>query len=107
MDSANSISCNSEAQCIVTVNGASTNYDYNNVVLTVKMTATYNTYYGFEKTQDVTTQKEVKVSCDIGGSGMDKAVFFEGIEETYQIQKDSLKLTWEVVSVSGTVTRIS
>ena len=105
-DSANSISCNSQAETKITVTGASTNYDYNNVVITFKVTATYNTFSGFEKTEDVVSTEELTVSCDIGGGGTGRVVVFKGRDKSYQIEENTAKIEWEVVSISGTVTRI-
>ncbi len=104
--SPNSITCNSKAEYQMTATGASSNYDYNNVVVTVKVTAIYNTFSGFEKTENVEVSKELTITCDIGGSGTGQVVIFEGREQSYQIEKNSLDVSWEVVSVSGTVARI-
>lgn len=105
-DAPNSISCNSKAECEVDVSGASSNYDYVNVVLTVKVSGTYDTFKGFEKTEDVAFSEEVVITCDIGGSGTGRIVAFEGIEKSYQIIENSIDYELEVVSISGSVNRV-
>lgn len=105
-DAPNSISCNSKAECKVDVSGASSNYDYVNVVLTVKVSGTYDTFSGFDKTEDVAFSEEVVITCDIGGSGSGRVVAFEGIEKSYQIIENSIEYELEVISISGTANRI-
>lgn len=105
-DSPNSIGCNSQAECKIDVKSASSNYDYKDVTLTMKITAIYDTYEGFEKTNDVVSVEEITVKCDVGGNGTNRVVIFEGIPQKYQIAEDSLGIEWEVVSVSGSVDRV-
>ncbi|MBR3975686.1 MAG: hypothetical protein IKJ88_07490 [Clostridia bacterium] len=100
--SPNSISCNSQAECSFNIKSASPNYDYENVVITIRVTATYNTYRSFDKTPNVAFADEITITCDIGGNGTGKLVIFEGIEKTYQIEENSLDYDWEVVAVQGT-----
>ena len=104
--SPNTILCNSQAECEIEVKAASPNYDYNNVVITLNVIATYDTFEGFNETTDVVSKKQVEISCDIGGNGTARAIIFKGKDKKYQIEEDSLNLEWNIVSVSGTVTRI-
>ena len=105
--SPNSISCNSQAESSIDIKSASSNYDYENVVITIRVTATYNTYEKFEKTPNVAFADEIALSCDIGGNGTGNLVVFKGIEKTYQIEENSLEYNWEVVAVQGTAIRVS
>ena len=102
----NSIQCNSKAECKVSVSAASTNYDYVNTVITVRVSGTYDTYRGFEKAEDVAFSKEVTITCDIGGSGSANVVIFEGVDKEYQVVENSVEWEWEVVSISGTAARV-
>lgn len=104
----NSISCNSKAECQVDVAGASSNYDFVDTVITVKVSGTYDTLGSgdTEKKEDVAFSKEVTITCDIGGGGSGRIDVFEGIEKIHLIIENSLEYEMEVVSVSGTVARV-
>lgn len=98
------ISCTSMESCNMTVSGASPNYDYNNVVITLKVSATYDTYEGFDKTAGVTSTEEVTISCDIGGNGNQSFIIFD--DPSCVIDTQSIKIDWEVVAISGIAVRI-
>ena len=87
----------------VTVEGVSTNFNYNDVSLTVRFTGTY-------KTVDINTRKwnggneinsEVTVECNIAGEGS----IWEDFSGNggYMLRKMA-DVEWEVVAISGTVT---
>lgn len=105
----NSIRTNSKAECSVGVSGASSNYDYVNVVLTVKVSGTYDTFNasnGIVKEEDIPFNEELTITCNIAGEGSAKVSIFEGVEEVYQVIQDSIECEMEVISISGTVNRI-
>lgn len=87
----------------VQVEGVSTNFNYNDISVTVRFTGTY-------KTVDINTNKwssgneidsEITVECNIAGEG---SVWekFSG-NGGYMLRKMA-EVEWEVVAISGTVT---
>lgn len=87
----------------VFVEGASTNFNYNDISVTVRFTGTY-------KTVDIQTSEwdsgnefssDVIVECDIAGKG-GKSEKFTG--NGGYLLRDMADIKWEVVAISGTVT---
>ena len=97
--------CRSEYTGAISCTGASTNYDYNNIEITVKFTGTADVYENSKKIE-YTIDKTETISCDIGGKGGSFVELFVGKLATRMIDEDSVKCSWEVVSISGSVSRI-
>lgn len=97
--------CRSEYIGFVGCAGASTNYDYNDVKITVRFYGNADIYVDSVKTQ-YKFDETITVSCDIGGKGNSFVELFEGKLATRMIDEDSVKCSWEVVSISGSVSRI-
>lgn len=105
-ESSDTIFCNSKAECKVDVSAASDNYDFEDTVITVKVSGTYDTLEDWDKTEDVAFCEEITITCNIGGNGSGNVVAFEGIDTEYQIIEDSIEYEYEVISISGTAVRV-
>ena len=89
--------------CWVGVKGVSTNFNYNNVSVTVRFTGKYKTAdretYNWTVGGDI--NKEVTVNCNIAGEGhISEALSTEG----QYVMSDMADVKCEVVAISGTVT---
>lgn len=114
------VHCYDKADGYACIEGTSTNYDYCNVEVTLLFVITYQTldpnemgWVGHHWVKDHTFSKEITIKCNIGGNGeSNRFVFFEaeqgedGRMLSYIIN-ESLEYTCEVVSVKGTVERVS
>ncbi len=98
---------NTKAGCILTVEGVSGNYDYNNVVITVKV---YGSYAWLTDNagpnDDIHFSEEITVSCNIAGEGAKQIILFDGENISSYVKNETFNCLWEIVSVSGTVIRV-
>ena len=105
IDGGKSPVCYPEASGVIKVVGVSSNYDYNNLVIKVKATATYDTYTGsIDSKRTGTSTDEVTISCDIAGNGSESFTIFN--DTSCKVDVYSINIDWEVVSISGTAVRV-
>ena len=102
----NSILCNSKMEIVAETSGTSSNYDFVDTVVTVRVSGTYDTLSVIEKEDDVAFSKDITITCDIGGGGWVTVDVFTGIDEAYQIIENSIEYKTEVISISGSVAHI-
>ncbi len=83
------------------VNGASTNFNYMDVELTIKVSGEY--YPGAPSAgvwgDSTHFERNIIIKCDIGGKAFDN----QYIDMGAYIHSDMMEYTWEVVSISGYV----
>ena len=88
------------------VKGASTNFNYNDVVVVFKVSGTYDTFDlengEWVREEDNPIDLTIEVTTNIAGEGDD----FQTISSGRWIHENLVNSTIEVVSVSGTVTPI-
>ena len=88
------------------VNGVSTNYNYNDVVVVFKVSGTYDTFDlengEWVREEDNPIDLTIEVTTDIAGNGDDSKTISSG----RWIHENLVNATIEVVSVSGTVTPV-
>lgn len=107
-------------RCLLQVEGVSTNFNYNNVIVKVKIAGTYRGYkivgdgeierfgsyevfYEHDTIEDVDFLHEIETRCNISGDGSsDESVVLE-----YDTRKQDMDVAYEVVSVSGSVEPIN
>ncbi|MCD8036115.1 MAG: hypothetical protein LUE88_01845, partial [Clostridiales bacterium] len=85
--------------CRVEISGASTNFNYNDVEVTVQIMGTYSDYgiYGISNgKKDIS--ETITIPCNVGGSASEE---FSLDIENYTFTKD-VDLSLEVIDVSGT-----
>lgn len=90
----------------VKVTGASTNYDYNNVEVEVKISGTYDLYQKTSQKYSRGTEKELDktiiVKCNVGGSG-EKSFSESLLGYTYM---KSIDARYEIVNISGSIKKL-
>ena len=91
------------------VKGASTNFNYDDVVVVLKVSGTYDTFdmeygeYGkWVREEDNPIDLTMEITTNIAGEGDD----FQTISSSRWIHENLVNSTIEVVSVSGTVTPV-
>jgi|GEM_PF-4503916 len=90
--------------CIARVSGASTNFNYNDVIIRFKCFGSYEELNDLKGTSNgrKAFDCEVVVECNIAGEGKAKeTIIMPSGKYTHESYIDSL---WEVVSVSGNIT---
>lgn len=97
--------CREKYLGFVNCKGASTNYDYNNIQITVRFFGTGDIFVNSEK-ESYEFDETVTITCDISGKGSKSVDLFAGKCATRMINGDSVNCTWEILSISGTVTRV-
>lgn len=87
----------------VYVRGTSTNFNYNNVSVTVRFVGTYKTVdlHTCEWSNDNPVDMEVIAKCDISGNGKAEDGF--SYNDECNMYNSMANVEWEVVAVSGTV----
>jgi hypothetical protein len=95
-----------ELFCAVDIKGVSTNFNYNNISVTVRFTGKYQTAdkgtYNWTFGGDI--DKEVTVNCNIAGEGYVSEIV---LTDKRYVMSDMTDVKWEVVAISGTVTPAS
>lgn len=87
------------------VKGVSTNFNYNDISITVRFSGTYQTYtlangkWNFGNKLDT----ELTTDCNIAGIGSISTEFYP--EDGY-VLKERADIEWEVVAISGTITPV-
>ena len=87
----------------VWISGASTNFIYNDIVLTVRFTGTYDAYYFDDYDKTMPIEMDVTIECDIGGNGYAEGYFY--LADKYYTYDEFINYNWEIVSISGTVSK--
>ena len=90
----------------VYVEGASSNYNYNDIVVTFKCSGTYKEIVGISSSSKIGDAKdfsvELTVECNIAGEGAANTEYT--LPADHYTHSDLIDAHWEIVSVSGTVT---
>lgn len=90
---------------IVSTKGVSTNFNYNDVVVEIEISGTYDDYHAYENapnSQGNPFEMTITVDTDIAGNGTNTDIFKLANK---LVTRDALiNSTWKVVSISGTVT---
>lgn len=87
------------------VDGLSTNFNYNDVVVTVRVDETFRTYDTKKKewSSDKPISEKYTVACDIAGNGKIVGNISEAGGSIANMHEDMATYEWEVVDISGTV----
>lgn len=85
------------------VEGVSTNFNYNDLSITVRFSGTYKTYDDAAREWDSGNKldAELTAKCNIAGEGSASTKFYP--DGGYVLQEKA-NVGWEVVAISGTVT---
>ncbi|MBR2937742.1 MAG: hypothetical protein IKB80_04535 [Oscillospiraceae bacterium] len=94
-----------EILSIVSTKGVSTNFNYNDVVVVIEISGTYDDYHAYENalnSKDNPFEMTITVETDIAGNGKNTDIF----KLAYKLvtRNALINSTWKVVSISGTVT---
>ena len=86
----------------VVVNGANSNFIYNDVVVTVNLSGTYDSYdWLLKKMKDnIDFSYTVTVKCNTGGNGSESFA----VQIADYTAQDELNIGYQIVDVTGTVT---
>lgn len=90
----------------VIIEGASPNFNYNDIEVTFKCSGTYKEIVGITPNSKIGDAKdfstELKVKCNIAGEG--EAFTEYALPEGHYTCSELINAKWEIVSVSGTIT---
>lgn len=83
------------------VEGKSTNFNYNDVVVTIKFNGKYRSHDLNDWSQEMPIELELTANCDISGCDLVTDKF---TDSGSYLHEEAIYADWEIVSISGTVT---